>query len=111
MSKNLHEQVRTVLDASTQNLDELTLARLRAARLRALGSPPPPLYRWAPAWAVASLLLGVLWLNLPPPTLQVAVLDDLELLTAAEDPALYTEDWEFYAWLAEQAPDAAPDAG
>ncbi len=111
MKPNLRDQARQVLDTSAQELDELTLARLRAARLRALSVPVSrPYRRLAPVWAVASLLIGVLWLQWPSAAPQLALLDDLDLLTAAEDPALYAEDWEFYAWLAEQAP-AAADAG
>ncbi len=137
----LFKQLRAQLEASHQDLDELTLAKLRAARLRAIATPSRQ-HLWAPAWVAASAFIAVLWLGISTAPMQLATLDvsihapegeigrgytspesvalpegggfnqrisdDLDLLAATEEPEFYAEEWEFYAWLAEQYP---ADAG
>lgn len=102
------KRVRAELDRGADALDELTVARLRAARRRALDARPR-----ARAWFVAggvtaglvtAALLAVL---LAPPAggpPGTAGLEQIELLADA-DVDLYN-DLEFYRWLAEH-----PDAG
>lgn len=90
-------------------LDELTIARLRAARLRALDARSA---RWrtlaaTTAVGLALALAGIVWFRAPaelpvPPSPEIVA--DLDLLTS-ESPDFY-EDLEFYRWLATQ-PDAS----
>lgn len=99
--KTFLRRVRAELDHSAASLDELTVARLRAARLQALEAKPRH-GRWfvlggALSAAVAAGVVAFLVLTpvaVPPPT----GLDQLELVSEA-DVELYQE-LEFYRWLA-----------
>jgi hypothetical protein len=99
---------RRALDAAARQLDTLTLARLRAARLRALDQARPAA-PWRPGWRLAAggfaaaglatlVAVGLLWFSAPAP-LTVAGIDDLELLSTQENPEFYA-DLDFYHWLA-----------
>ena len=95
--------VRQTLDHSVTELDAVTLARLRAARLTALqGRHKPPIWqnRLALATAMSVVLVAGVWV-LQKPMEQDLPLDDLQLLTAKEDLELY-RDLEFYQWLEQQ---------
>jgi hypothetical protein len=101
---------RRTLDAAADGLDELTRARLRAARLRALDADARPDRRWwiglgsaVTAGLVALAVGGVLWLRAPQPPapLAIAGVDDLELLLRADSPEFFKE-LEFYLWLSER---------
>lgn len=118
--ETLAQRLGEVLRESEHELDALTLARLRAARLRALQSAQPR-RRWLLATtgllgtaAALLLALGAWWLQLPAQT--PAALEDLPLLSAAEELELL-DDLDFYLWLEfdAQAPEASPlsrsDAG
>ena len=97
------DSVRQTLDRSVTELDAVTLARLRAARLTALqGGHKQPVWqnRMALATAMSVALVTGVWL-LQKPTGQELPLDDLQLLTAKEDLELY-RDLEFYQWLEQQ---------
>ncbi len=93
------EQVRKHLDAQTGELDELTLARLRAARLRALDTAPKRRLVWLPVAATATLAALVLAVMLRPaaPDLQ-SPLEDFDIV-AAQEPLDLIDDYEFYEWL------------
>lgn len=97
------------------DLDDITRAKLRAARLRAVRDVTPRLlWAWAsPRWitagafgALAAAIVGV-WLISPGPANQararfdVADSSDLELLLGDEDFDM-VQNLEFYAWLEEQ---------
>jgi len=101
--KEFLNRVRTELDRRSGTLDELTVARLRAARHRALEAAPPR-RRWflAGGIAAATALSGVIAvLVITPATAPLATgLEQIELLADA-DPDLYKE-LEFYRWLAER---------
>jgi len=101
--KDFLNHVRRELDRSEKELDELTVARLRAARLRAL-EPKPARRRWflAGGFAAATAMSGVVaLLVLTPATVPVTTgLEPIELLADA-DPDFY-KDLEFYQWLAER---------
>lgn len=97
------------LDQAADNLDPGTVARLHAARKRALaahGQPRKPWINvWVPAGALAAgiaVMLAILvWFTVPsnlPPT----DIEDLELLAAHEDIEFYS-DLDFYDWLATQS--------
>lgn len=102
-------EVRKHLDAEANDLDELTRARLSAARHRALAEldrrPRWPMWLAGTA-AVAMVLalsLAVLRPAAPPWTGDAA---DFELLVSGGALELY-EDLEFYDWLAQRDDDDA----
>ena len=95
---------------SERGLDELTIARLRAARLNAAAHAPGRHRLWVFAGSVATAGLAlaiacVLWFRAPsqlpdlPPN--EPPLADLELLVT-ESPEFYGN-LEFYEWLASQS--------
>ena len=102
------------LEASTQRLDELTVARLRASRARALDAAgakrPFDSRRWMmPLAGTATAMvaiMAVLLVNMPAPEdTMLSVAGDIELLSAAASLELLAE-LEFYEWLATATPDA-----
>jgi len=99
---------KAALDRSTQQLDELTIARLRAARRRAVEARPRRLV-WLAAGGLATAaltatLVAVL-LFAPAAAPPVSGLEQFDLLSENDSLELY-RDLEFYRWLAEHA-DAA----
>jgi ferric-dicitrate binding protein FerR (iron transport regulator) len=104
------EQTRRALDRTAADLDMITTAKLRAARLRALDAARVP--SWRRPWLVAAgglattalvaVVAGLLWLAPPATTpVNVAAVDaeDVELLDSQESPDFYA-DLDFYDWLA-----------
>jgi len=95
----LMRALRVELERDSAALDELTVARLRAARLRALATVPRG--RYAPMWlSAAAVALVVLATGI---TLrmqaQTAEQESIEMMTELdEDYALY-ENLELYEWL------------
>lgn len=96
-----------------QDVDELTIARLRAARLHALDAKPRRrIFTWPVISSVATAgmvaaLAGILWVQTPlnvlsPRSDEMAVAADIDLLTMKENPEFYNE-LEFYDWLASEA--------
>lgn len=102
------ERLGRALRLSEQRLDPTTLARLRAARSRAvLAARPPPrgLRWWLPAALAAGLLLA--WLRQAPAPrapVNVAAVESLEMLTDELGPEFY-EALDLYLWLEGRAPD------
>ena len=105
--KDLLQSADRLLRQSERELDELTAAKLRAARLRALETRPRHglLWRLTGGFAAAGLALGlaaVMWFQAPSdtaaPRASEAAVADLDLLTT-ESPDFYSE-LEFYRWLA-----------
>ncbi len=100
--RELVERVCAELDRGTRELDEFTVARLRAARKQALAAGPHG--RWwlamagIAATAVTAGLVAILLLTPAPPPANG--LDQLELLADTEFEV--ANDLEFYRWLAEQ---------
>lgn len=98
------------LDRLDDDLDELTVAKLRAARLQAVEQAARPSRRWRPwlpAAATAMLLVVVtsVWLQRPvalAPAVPAVAFEDLELLAGPEELEFY-ESLEFVTWLAEQS--------
>lgn len=97
------------LDAAVDELDELTLVRLRAARKQALADASKPKSVWGgrrwlvPAAGLAAtcllvILVGLQWWN--PETTQSTLLaaQDMDIMMAQDDLELYS-DLEFYRWL------------
>ena len=97
------QQIRDKLDHSLGELDAVTLARLKAARLTALeGRNRSPLWqnKMLLASAMSVTLLAGVWLIQKPLTPDLP-LEDLQILTSNDDLELY-RDLEFYQWLAYQ---------
>ena len=106
---------RRMLQEAAKNLDAANVARLRAARRRAVEEG----MRWPmharPAWLLpaggvvtAGVVLAVamlLWFSAPNPAPVPVNLGDLDLLTAHESPDFFA-DLDFYDWL-----DRNADAG
>ena len=93
------EQVKQQLDQQADQLDELTAAKLKAARLRALEAASRPRKLWVPAFgtatAAAVMLAVLLWQSpseLPGP------FEELDIIASGEDLELI-EDMDFYDWL------------
>ena len=95
---------------SERGLDELTIARLRAARLNAATHASGRRRSWTFAGGLATAALalaiaGVIWLRAPSGPLDVPpnepALADLELLET-ESPEFYGN-LEFYEWLASRS--------
>jgi len=99
---------KAALDRSTQQLDELTSARLRAARRRALDARPRRL-AWLAAGGLATAALTAtliaFLLFAPAVAPPISGFEQFDLLSENDDLELY-RDLEFYRWLAEHA-DAA----
>jgi hypothetical protein len=112
-NEEFERRTKQEFDRSTAALDAATRSRLTRARFRALeeGAALAPRRRWqwsfAPAGAVLAVALSawlLLWQN-PAGTeagLQVASLNDLEILLAEEDIEMLDEGLEVYGWLEEQ---------
>jgi hypothetical protein len=125
---------RAMFDASTESLDEWTLAKLRQARKQALeqakvgqasavgrAARHRPRTYWMPAAALAASVLGVALLLRGPltePTTEpvaaapIAPVEAMELLAAGEDLEIAAEaDLDFYAWVEAVAAPAANGVG
>ncbi|MDH3671568.1 MAG: hypothetical protein OES46_10435 [Gammaproteobacteria bacterium] len=96
------------LDQAADNLDADTVARLHAARKRAIAAHrqrrKPRINVWVPTGALAAGLAVVvatfMWFVVPT-SLPPAGIEDLELLVAHEGIEFYA-DLDFYDWLATQ---------
>ena len=99
---------KRVLDQAEKNLDAGTVARLRAARRQALEEGLRRPARARPAWllpvggfataAVVLAVAGLLWFSMPGPKPLQPSVDDLDLLSAQENPDFFA-DLDFYVWL------------
>ncbi|MBI3576047.1 MAG: hypothetical protein HY083_10425 [Gammaproteobacteria bacterium] len=108
----LESQAKQLLDKSARELDDTTVARLRAARARAwqraAATPPAPVRRPRPRWwlpvgsvalaGVTVAVVGALWFATPAGA-PLTGIEDIELLASKETPEFYAE-LEFYQWLA-----------
>ena len=103
------KHAKRVLDEAEKNLDVGALARLRASRRQAIDAGLRRPARARPGWllpvggfATAGIVLtvvGLLWFVAPDDKpFQQANVDDLELLTARDNPEFFA-DLEFYDWL------------
>jgi hypothetical protein len=109
--ENLRNAASRLRRKAEEQLDEFTIARLRALRLNAVAAAPARRRFWGIAGAVAAAgmtlaIAGLLWLKSPSepaPAAPVseASLTDLDLLTT-ENPDFYGN-LDFYRWLASQS--------
>lgn len=99
--REVMETVRERLEAGLDRMDDVTQARLRAARRQALAAGVVHTRRRAAGWAMAAaVVLAVgLWVMHGRGELPAAGVEDIEVLAAGDDLELY-EDLEFYGWLA-----------
>lgn len=96
------QSVRRELDRDAEPLDTLTVARLRAARLRALDARPRRLDRRVAGWSAAAVTIALTAVLLfHSPSLTPPRLEQIEWLAEA-DLDLVPE-LEFYQWLADEA--------
>lgn len=96
------------LDRSAQQLDELTIARLRAVRRKALAARPRRLAWLAAGGLTTAALTATLvafLLFAPAAAPPVSGLEQIDLLSENDGFELY-RDLEFYRWLADHT-DAA----
>jgi hypothetical protein len=110
----LARRSREVFEASVEQLDAGTRARLRTARQAAIAElesrHPPAWQGWLPMAVAASAVLVAVLLWRAPAESPVPVassgaaeaIDALEIVAAGDDLDLVAEDLEFYVWL-EQA--------
>jgi hypothetical protein len=104
----LNNLARRLLDQAATELDVGTIARLRAARQQAIEQGLRRPGRMHPNWLVpvrglvtAGVVLAVtgwLWFSVPDTRPVQASADDLELLSAQENPEFFA-DLDFYDWL------------
>lgn len=97
------QRLRAALDAETDALDGLTVARLRAARMRALdraGRRRARRERWVPAMAATAAIVIAFGFTLQRTGTESAppAAEAFELLAAGADLEL-VEELEFYEWL------------
>lgn len=110
--QELERKSRAAFDASVEGMDAATRSRLARSRARALEEMRRGRLRWSAGWipagaAAAAAVVGVmLWQAeqaRPPVEPALAALEDLDLVTGADELAMFEEDEEFYAWAADQA--------
>jgi hypothetical protein len=116
----LAQSIKARLDAEADGLDPVTVARLAAARRRALAEVGPrgapsrqAIRRWTPALAALALAALGLALLRPPAAVPMAAAPSPEALEflgleAAAGPSTpeVLADLDFYEWLAAGGPDA-----
>ncbi len=102
-------QTRETLDAAERGIDGATRTRLAAARreaLAALDRPHRPFWLLPASGLAAAATVAALTVSLwqvQPVDDTLAALEDIVLLSDEAEPEFYAE-LEFYAWLAEGAP-------
>ena len=102
---NFSEKVRKVLDDSADDIDELTLSRIRAARANAVSTADKkhaPGRGWIPVGSFATVLFVVLaafLFNQNKGDLPLSIeADDMEMLSSVDSLEIL-DDLEFYLWL------------
>lgn len=105
---NLINVAKHILDQAERDLDAGTVARLRTARQQAIEQGLRRSTRLRPTWllpvrglvtaAVVLAVAGWLWFSVPDTKPMQASVDDLELLSAQENPEFFA-DLDFYDWL------------
>ena len=108
------KKVKHSLDQGEENIPAETLSRLNRIRQEALKIKKKE-KTWAvkwiptphPAWATAAVVLLAVLLSFPGDREQAPFnpLDDLEIL-ASNNKIEFYEELDFYAWLAEEEPNA-----
>ena len=100
--KQFVENVKQHLDQHAEALDDMTAARLKGLRARALQQPRQARVGWLPATglatAAAALLAVVVWYQAP--LNEPGLPGEWDMLAASEELELIDE-LEFYAWLEE----------
>jgi hypothetical protein len=104
------ERARAQLNRAVDDLDELSVARLRAGRKRAVAAAGArrhlrPVW-WLPlsSAAVAALVtitVATDWWRAPPVSPAMTSAEDIELLATSEEPEFF-HDIDFYTWIEDQ---------
>ena len=108
---NFVENAKRVLDQDTENLDGATVSRLRQMRYIARDKAESNWWQKfrlpAAALVTASLIATFSYVQMrTSDELQtVKTIEDMEILASGEQLDLY-EDYDFYAWLAEEQQNA-----
>lgn len=109
------ENVKTVLDQDTADLDAATLSRLRQIRYAAMEESETSQSNWwrrfrlpAVALVTASLIATFTFVQMRTPEELSATntFEDMEIIASNDQLDLY-EDFDFYAWLAEEQQNAS----
>jgi len=111
------QKVKQVLDQQADDIDAITLARLKAARLRAVDTTASPSPHWlgsvitgtrqhhvgavTASLAVAAIGTAFWWQSITLRAPAEPLLEDLALLERQEGLDFY-EELDFYRWLDEQ---------
>ncbi|TPW18726.1 MAG: hypothetical protein FD130_50 [Halothiobacillaceae bacterium] len=100
------ESIKQQLDQQSDTLDGRTLSQLRQVRTKAMAEDRITPWRRPSlaAFASVTVLAVAVWLALPVNNggeQNMAALDDIELLAAADDLEFY-ENIEFYQWVESQ---------
>ena len=108
---DLAQKVKTVLDHDVAQMDERIADRLRKMRRTAMSAEESsPRFHWrrlrmSLAGVAIGLLVAVIGFTLlkgPDQTMTANMMEDLDIITSAENPEFF-EDLEFYAWLVEES--------
>jgi hypothetical protein len=121
--ENLTRRAREVFLASVEGLPPEVLARLRAARLKAVEAAEDARPGWAAGWRVpagamalvsVAVVAGALWWNgltgpvaAPEPFNTASNGDDLPIVLTSDSMDMYA-DLDFYQWLETQDKKAKP---
>ena len=108
--KEFLQRIKQELDVAAEELDPLTLARLKSCRMRALekanqgGWRFADIPRWVTAGGFATVTVAIvavsLWTAAPWRNMVAVHPEDREIVASQEQFELY-DDLEFYRWLAE----------
>jgi hypothetical protein len=101
----LNTHIKQSLDESTNELDANTLSRIRQIRASAVERVDERKHSWQGIMVgglatTCVMVLAVMLLLNSDTTLQTVPLDELELISSADNLDLF-EDLEFYEWLEE----------
>jgi hypothetical protein len=120
-NSNTPDTIKQALDAGTDALDPVTLAKLRRVRQEVLehsAQSPQPVTRatrwWLPVGAVgattAAALVAVWIATTVAPRAHVDTMEDIDILASADNTDLY-EQMDFYEWLDSQQGNKNSNAG
>ena len=104
------ERARAQLNRAADDLDEFSVARLRAGRKRAIAAAGAR-RRLRPVWwlplssaavaAVVTVTVATNWWRAPTVQPVMTAAEDIELLATGEEPEFFN-DIDFYTWIEDQ---------
>ena len=104
------QQARARLERAAAEIDDITLARLRAVRRRALATKkeshqPLRALWWVPLSAAAIVAVSAITFLWPTPETSVistATSEDADFVLTKDNPDLVNNDLDFYDWLGDE---------